>query len=310
MNLINRVQFLTQANDMINMYDQDNRWFMFLTGGVWEKDWLSGQYICVAHECYQKVPHATAELLLLGDTKIRKEKHLVSSFSLSSAKDETDPEVANLVADINKKRNLYQQTAKPYDPVKDKLEKLAPNKPLPVADEGSILSTRGWSPMLNDAFIMGGAHANINFFLALNKEEGEKWGAMRSMTVKDLTARYEKISKGGSPAKLDDAEVAKGTWLRFFRENPQMLWDEERKIPRVFMRELIGLASFGYKPRFNPSQLGFLCADESKADGATLPKYMAALRGVGFEVPNKEKLLQTVGNFLFEDAGALTKAAA
>ena len=311
MNLISQVQYLKQANDMIARYDEENGWFRLLEGGLWEKTWLTGQYISVAYECYKKIPHASAEMLLLGDTKIRKESALVSSFSLMSVIDEKDPDVSRLIAEINQKRQEAPAKAPPpFDPVKDRLEKLAPGNPLPVADEGSILSTRGWSPILNDSFIMGGAHANMSFFLALNAEEARTWGSMRAMSVRDLTARYEKMAAGGATRNLDDAEVAKVTWLRFFRENPHMLWDAHAKIPRVFMRELIGLANFGYQPRFSANQLGFLCVDEGKADGATLAKYLDILRKAKFDKADRPTMLQEVGKFLFQDAESLTKAAA
>ena len=40
---LKRVQFLAQGYDTVNRYDDDNRWFRFLSGGAWEKTWKPGE---------------------------------------------------------------------------------------------------------------------------------------------------------------------------------------------------------------------------------------------------------------------------
>jgi hypothetical protein len=200
-----------------------------------------------------------------------------------------------LVEAIQKRRNEDVPKQASYD--KDKfgkandfdkanILKFAPNNPLPVVGEGSVLSTRGWSPMLNDAFIMSGIHSNFDFLLSLAKVDREA---------------FQKVAA----AKRSPRD----TWLAFLSSNVGMFWSDKPPAPRVFVRELIGLKTFGYKPDFKEFQLGFACADKSKADGATLPKYLDALFALGFHKPDRAQLLAEIGTYLFEDPKALTTPA-
>ena len=231
---------------------------------------------------YDKVDNTTMKLMILGDDKIRKDSDLVDTFSLSTALNEKlEPEVRELITRKEKERGNDVKFAAEYDPNKDKAPNLAPNFALPVADAGAILATRGWSPMLNDAFIMGGIHHNWDFFLGLAKADKEK---------------FQPFLIGRSP---------KDAWQQYLKANPLNFWDEKWKVPRVFVRELIGLKTFGYKPEFNEFQLGFACGDTGKADGASLYKYLDALSAHSFHEPKRDPLLATVGEFLFGDPKAL-----
>lgn len=317
---ITRSQFIAQGYDTLADYDNDNRWFMFLMGGVFEKNRPADGYIAVARIAYEKVQHATADLMILGDDKIRKDPKLMRSFGLSTAESVQDgKEVLEEVRKIGIERGKMAAGGASFDPKLDKSPKLAPNNALPVADEGSILSTSGWSPMLNDAFIMSGAHANMEFFLALSADECSLWENMRVKTVAELAPKFGSTVAAPKPTasrapmsetvQMDQDRIAQRTWLNFMRANMGMLWDDKKGIPRVFLRELIGLATFGYEPRFNKNQLGFKCVDSGRADGATLVKYVVALKKVDFQKPDKEALLQAVGTFLFSDANALGASA-
>jgi hypothetical protein len=159
-------------------------------------------------------------------------------------------------------------------------------KPIPIVDAGSILSTKLWSPMLNDAFIMSGVHRGYDFYLALSGQDATDF---------DDTA-----------APTGDA---KALWLKYFQKYPGGIWASTGN-PRVLMRELLGLKMFGYKPQFDKRQLLFKLTNRATADGASLEKYIGKLNALGFhEAGKKQSLFAEIAEFLFDDLKALDVAA-
>jgi hypothetical protein len=161
--------------------------------------------------------------------------------------------------------------------------------------------------MLNDAFILGGLHTNLTFVVALNNDEQKAWGEQKVSAMQTLIKRFGSMSE---PAK---ARLARESWANFMREyqEGQMLWDRKLKIPRVFLRELLGLKAFGYTPQFSENQLSFVCTDAAKADEANFYPYVDMLFNVGFhDASKKASILTAISGWLFEDGSALSKLAA
>ena len=159
---------------------------------------------------------------------------------------------------------------------------------IPVVGQGAILSTKGWSPMLNDTFIMAGAHKERGFYIALSPDE---------------KAIFERSNNAGLGPK--------DNWRNFILANPRMLWDVGSRpavntgLPRVLLRELLGLRAFGYKPQFDSQQLAFMCKSTSISDSASFAEYLNALKEVRFEENDKAKLIPAMAEFLFDDKKAL-----
>jgi hypothetical protein len=89
--------------------------------------------------------------------------------------------------------------------------------------------------------------------------------------------------------------------------------------PRVFARELLGLAAFGYRPAFSDQQLSFHCDKKHLAQNADFLGYLRALSEVGFGFTTgdgdhvrgctlcgsrQDWVLAAIGRFLFEDENA------
>ena len=149
----------------------------------------------------------------------------------------------------------------------------------------SILSEKGWTPLLNDALIIGAITGSQGFVLGLTESEASSW---------------EKIKAAGNGDP-------KETWRQFFHHNQQMIYDPKFGIPRVFARELMGLATFGYRPEFTMHQLGFYPTPGTPAD-PTFKAYVEALNSKEFHhKTNRQQIVEAVSEFLFGDAGAIVR---
>ena len=88
-------------------------------------------------------------MIVLGDTKIRKDPALVQNFGLASAGGVQDKEEVAMVARLNRER-----------------EALYGRSHVDVVGTGSILSDKNWSPLLNDSLMLGGMHTGQEFVFA------------------------------------------------------------------------------------------------------------------------------------------------
>jgi hypothetical protein len=248
------------------------------------------------------------QMILLGDTKIRSDKELVMSFGLASAGGVQE----------EKDRAMVEQIigGRPAN---------APAGPaVAVVGPGSILSTKMWSPILNDALIIAGAHCRQDFLFAMNEDERRDWGLhiggeefeRRRAVFGEAVARPGAVLAvpGGlrasppAPGALRASPPAPGAkmlerWAAFFRRNPRIFW--ERGNPRVFVRELLGLKMFGYSPEFSDQQLGFACASPGLANAAGFRAYLQGLRAARFHARDRLALMRTVSEFLFRDPARL-----
>jgi hypothetical protein len=143
---------------------------------------------------------------------------------------------------------------------------------------GSILSDRNWTPLLNDCYILGGTHAGLEFHFAEDTVDAE----------------FARMAPQLSPAQK---------WLAFLKSHPEMLWDENAHAPRVLLRELIGLKTFGYRPQFFLQQLTF---KPTQSGDATFTRYLDALATSGYTGKNRTQIVEAISVFLFGNVGALS----
>jgi hypothetical protein len=152
--------------------------------------------------------------------------------------------------------------------------KLLPSSPK-VVGPGSILSDKNWTPLLNDSLMMGGFHTSQDFVFAEDRASGV-------------------------PNTTGDA---KSWWLSIFNKYPDIIWNNQYRIPRVFARELLGLKTFGYTPVFSNSQLGFR---PGAGTGATFRAYLDSLSTYNFSTNDKDRIAGGISEFLFGDRSAIS----
>jgi len=291
---MNKQMFFDQVTQVADQYDQDNQWFGFQRGG---QSWSQGtwiQFILAAWKLHEKACTNQLHMILLGDTKIRSDAELLFNFGLvantNSPQEEKDKQ---LVADLMAKRTAIARQAKTGPAV----EMMGP---------GSILSAQRWSPMLNDALMLGGIEGGQEFHFALNDDEQKSWASL--MDSQSGQKEFEKrravfgkaVSVASKPAYGSEAHV-RSLWLKFIHTVPRVLW--ERGNPRVFVRELLGLKFFGYKPVFTLHELGFAPTGGGKPP--TFPNYVNGLRDAGMTNRDRVTIMRNLGEFLFGDAKAL-----
>lgn len=272
---MNKMQFFEELVQCASQYDQDNQWFGFLDGG--KMDWSKGtwiQFILAAWKLYQNVNANQLQMILLGDTKIRSDPALLFNFGLaantSSPQEDKDKKMVSEL--MSRRGNIASGTDS--------------KKPVEIMGPGSILSAKRWSPMLNDAFVLGAIHTFQDFHFALNDDEQTVWRELTANQSKDLDA--------------------KETWLKFIHKVPRVLWENGK--PRVFARELLGLKIFGYKPVFTLHELGFIHSGGGQQP--TFQNYLSALNQAGFQNRDRTTIMKQLSEFLFNDATALSTVGA
>jgi len=308
-----------EAHGLGDKYNEDNQWAKLLEGGRGSTYVTFEQFALAAALAYTRVPNSKEHILLLGDTKIRSDAELILNFGISGDDgDNPDPATCQtIMMAMGKDDAAANLTIKDLENYRNTINKGQSadvrgerNKnDVPLYGKGSLLSNPLWSPILNDAFILSGLHTNLLFVVALNVDEQADWNAEKQETVKNIAKLF-----GGQVARPADAaseegqaRIARETWKNFILAHEQMIWDTKANIPRVFMRELLGLKAFGYKPKFHAHQLSFVCADAAKADEATLGSYVSMLRDAKFREKEKGLLMKAIGEFLFDDPQALAR---
>ena len=248
-------EFFNQARACVSDYNADNSWFYQqgnpFTGIAGEFD-----HISAAFRIYELASAPSLGVLLLGDTKIRKDPTLVQNFGLASGSGIQDQKEVEMGRLINAERRKM----------------FGPNY-IAVTDSGSILSDKKWSPLLNDALMLGGAHSRIEFVFAEDRA--------------NLVPQAHRS--------------AKDWWLTVFNTYPDILWGSWGA-PRVFARELIGLKLSGYRPVFSYHQLGF---DPGAAQVKSFRDYLGALKAANFESANKAAIIRTISEWLFGNRDAI-----
>lgn len=249
-----------------------------------------GQEIEDALKMYHVALKNERRMLLLGDQKIRENELLMFNFGAASAFGVEDKQ-QGMIDKLDAQRRLNAQGAglarENAQGQRPAVKSFVPAAP--VAGSGSILGDKKWTGLMNDSFILGGAHARMEFILAL--QDFDQFDQERQKT------------RQASSAADQVPEDYQQKWKLYLKGNPEILWNGTYGCPRVFARELIGLETFGYFPKFNRGQLGF--SPGYGTENADFQKYIDALNKAGFISTVKERILSSVSEFLFEDAKAL-----
>jgi hypothetical protein len=169
-----------------------------------------------------------------------------------------------------------------------------------VLGPGSVLSDDKWTPILNDALMLGSIECKYRFFLGLNSVERAAWvaGGFDS----DAFGIASGTTFGGAVAPTGNRFRSK--WLTFLRQQPQILW--RGGVPRVFARELIALKTFGYEPDFSKLGLGFQPPAVTSTEEISFTNYILKLDNLRFHENDKPRVLGAISEFLFNDTTALT----
>lgn len=280
-------QFTHQLFGLKDQYRQDNAWV-----GRWNESWndeaVMTRFIGFAYKLYAATARNALKLTVLGGTEIRLDDTYVRNFGVTAANGIQDNETERWVRTEQVMRGWRAKNPDPSsrNPVRT---------PAPVTGSGSILSEKGWTPILNDALILGAITAGQHFTLGLTPAEQRDWNVMNGAKVNKtavLAARF-----GDTPALIN-------AWKSFFNSQKRMFFFDWGG-PRVFTRELLGLHFFGYKPEFSWYQLGFH-AGTGRRVPPDFSTYLQKLRDVGFHSPSDQaRIMETISMYLFNDRSAI-----
>lgn len=269
-------------------YIADNSWFRFYSASGTEP-MSPDRYAEAAGRAYVHSKKAVVPLLL-GDSKLRTDQEVVDNFGVS------DAEAASAAASSSASASV--RAAVPAVPVAggpssaSSGARPAGSSTPPAAAPGGVLSNAKWSPMLNDAFMLGGIKHKKQFVYT---------------PVGDDLSFIRSIAPAGAapPGATKEQQVQAGmtVWKSFFLAKPGQLWD--RGFPRVFARELLGMKKFGYKAAPTSTNLSFDCPLPEPPPGATFANYLTYLTECHFQQPSKQMVLEEIGEFLFNDKQAL-----
>ncbi len=249
--------------------------------------------------------------LLLGEVSMRSKMALVQNFGLTSAHghEDDEPWLSPWLGSAIKNPATAQANLAKVDPAS--LDPIRNQHLKGLQGKGSILSDRLWTPLMNDAWLLGGVHKRQSFHLVTEGLGEQKLtAAMAALTRQAVFA--QRIARFGEAPSAQNAlntlaAKVQAVWLQWFRDNPQYLY--ETWGPRVLVRELIGLMTFGYKPEFARQELWFQCADGQRASSATIEGYSRALNDLKFHQGNdptaKKTVLAALSTWLFGRADAL-----
>ncbi len=287
-----KAEFKSQLSALSGEYRQDNSWVGKWTNGAsWDTPAKMDEYIESAYALYRATLRSnTLELVVLGGTEIRTDPYYLFQFGLTAANGLQSPDDWKIVDAVQERRQA----------IADIENKSRKNQHLrtasPVVRHGSILSEKGWTPMLNDALILANITKGRDFVLGLTEKERGDWD-------KKFLVEGNKNVHAKFPAYLATIQ-ADGTsmWKEFLKDRTEMFFLNGS--PRVFSREVLGMQFFGYEPVFSRQQLGFRAPKRSrlKPDFST---YLKKLRQVGFDGNNRQKIMREISIYLFGTRDAL-----
>ena len=301
--------FVEELNRRKERYRRDNAWVSW-----WNEPEQMVEMITCAWKLYELTATNVYKLTLLGGTEIRMDMDYIRSFGVTGANGIQDKKTRERIHRIVNKLNRSVTRLNKRDrlaSVKRGVQRRDANGNwgYPAAREkpfkksqfmgGAILSEKGWTPMLNDALIIGATTAGQQFALGLTPDEQAKWDNRNG-------GRVTKVSVAKSKFDLSECKAA---WKAFLQDNLGMLFDDGRRNPRVLARELIGLSTFGYQPEFSWHQLGFSRKNvkASRAYDPTFGRYLDALTDADFRKKDRTRILSVLGEFLFEDPTCFTQ---
>ena len=284
--MLSKQQYVAQLFEMRNEYRQDNAWV-----GQWDESWnddaVMTKFIGMGYNLYAATARNALKLTVLGGTEIRLDDAYIRNFGVTAANGIQDLETQKWV-DFEMKRRA-DRARLPH------AKALKPSRTVtPVMGVGSILSEKGWTPILNDSLILGAITAGQQFALGLTPAEQVDWNAMNGAKANKTAVLA---------ARFGDTVTLTNAWKSFFNSQRRMFffpWGG----PRVFTREILGLYFFGYKPEFSWQQLGFY-PGSGRRDPADFGNYLRKLRGVGFQNKDQVNIMRTILSFLFNDPKAI-----
>ncbi|GAA0775022.1 hypothetical protein E1180_01995 [Roseibium denhamense] len=294
---LTRQEFRRQVWDVVRIYREDNAWVGRWRNSSWNNDHIMEIYIRAAYRLYDATANNHHKLVLLGDTAIRSAEDLILNFGLTAANGIQEDEVVQTADNADAQRqNAWGANA------------------IPVRGAGSILSENGWTPILNDALIVGSATAGHGFYLTLNRYESGLWREAAAMARGKLPAlrrlyvhKYGPGIDGNGPTDefmMSTPEFRQQVWKYFMNWNIGMFWDVQRQNPRVLAREILGLSFLGYETVFNDQELFFRKRwDTPDPNFATYANRLRALRF--HDSGARARILQSLSMYLFQDNTAI-----
>lgn len=277
-------QYTQQIFDLRQQYRDDNKWV-----GDWAESWndeaVMTKFIDFAYKLYAATARNALQLTVLGGTEIRLEDSYIRNFGVTAANGIQDEATAVCVRGEQVRRRWVAKKGKNHHSAR-----------VAVTGVGSILSEKGWTPILNDSLILGAITCGQEFYLGLTPAEQSDWALMNGHKLSRVAVTA--ASYGQNPAIIN-------AWKDFLNSQKRMFffpWGG----PRVFTRELLGLAFFGYQPEFSWHQLGFYPSRSGKRERPDFRTYLRKLREAGYQAPtDQDKVIQIISEFLFNDPRAL-----
>jgi len=222
------------------------------------------------------------DMLLLGDAKIRS-GNLLENFGLASGNGLDDAREIRQIDEVRARRTGLALG----DPVVD---------PLGL---GSILNDKAWTPLLNDAFILGGVHAGQDFHWA---EEGyAQHAAVGEQEFLQTRGAFGAAAPQYQNALLRDEAYYKGR-LQHYLLGHSNFWSQG--IIRIFAREVLGLKRFGYSFVITGQAMSF--APGGGGAAATFEDYLNSLNDTGYFGKDPAPIKASLSDFFFGDPGALS----
>lgn len=280
-------QYTNQLFDLKDQYRSDNAWV-----GNWTESWndeaVMTKFINFAYALYAATARNALRLTVLGGTEIRLDDTYIRNFGVTAANGIQDKETERWVRTEQVKRGWRAKNP-------DAKATNADSTVTPVTGVGSILSEKGWTPILNDSLILGAMTGGQDFALGLTPAEQMDWQIMNG----------DKVTRTAVQAtRFGETTALIGAWKEFLNSQKRMFffpWGG----PRVFTRELLGLSFFGYKPEFTWHQLGFSPA-RGRRDRPDFKTYLRKLHDVHFHAPaDQVMIMESISRYLFNDPKAL-----
>ncbi|UES59937.1 hypothetical protein GFK91_29780 (plasmid) [Roseibium aggregatum] len=282
---LNRQQFGRDINAVVDVYRADNAW---VNGWArWDQRNHMDHYIDAAFRLYDATARNQLGMTLLGGTGIRTCKELISNFGITAANGIQDQQTVWIAQqeEYRRRRGRGEGQGDGNGPVA--------RNPVAVQGVGSILSEKDWTPILNDALIIGAATGHQTFHIALEAKEGPIW-----RQCEEEAREWQALNQG---IRIDYPTWA---WQEFMNRNIGMLWDQNYNVPRVLARELIGLCFAGYRPVFRYQELFFM--PNPAAPDPTFREYAVGLRQLGFHTNlQRANVMRHISEFLFDNRRAV-----
>lgn len=288
--MLTRQQFIAEVDAVRDEYRNDNAWV-----GRWTESWndvdVMTRFMTAAYNLYAATATNALQLTLLGGTEIRLDRTYIRNFGVTAANGIQDQQTKFYVEEALRGRTSRATRARAAGPTAN-----APHPDVtvtPVIGSGSILSEQCWTPILNDALILGAITGGQQFALAFTPDEQAAWQRLNGAKV----TRVQVLAAQFDPQQMLAA------WKGFFNTQKRMFFDNFG--PRVFSRELLGLKMFGYVPEFSWHQLGFRPPART-IRAASFRYYLRELRRLHFHAPTDVPAIRAeLSQFLFGDRTSL-----